>query len=146
MNIRVLFHPSLALDANRKKGNFEKDLDAMLFGGFGAPPPRRRQAPETKPTEQGKPAEQPKPVDPKPQPTINVPVVPANQTKPNQQPVNPPSDAAKKLPVNTTDVNKSTDSGKNANQGQGGNTAIIISGAKVTVNPNKSNSNLNNKK
>ncbi len=44
INNKVTYHPMEGLDANRKKGNFEKDLDAMLFGGFGAPPPRRRPA------------------------------------------------------------------------------------------------------
>lgn len=53
---------SLGFAADKKRGNFEKDLDAMLFGGFGAPPPRRRPASENKPAEQVKSAEQPKPV------------------------------------------------------------------------------------
>ena len=53
---------SLGFAADKKKGNFEKDLDAMLFGGFGAPPPRRRPASENKPAEQVKSTEPLKPV------------------------------------------------------------------------------------
>jgi hypothetical protein len=49
-SVRVAIYFTAALDANRKRGNFEKDLDAMLFGGFGAPPPRRRPAAEIKAT------------------------------------------------------------------------------------------------
>lgn len=44
MSIRVSFHSTLGLDANRKKGAFEKDLDAMLFGGGPAPVRRRKPA------------------------------------------------------------------------------------------------------
>jgi hypothetical protein len=120
----------------------------MLFGGT-KPAPRRKPAGEAKPVEQGKPAEQPKPTDPKTQPPINVPiVVPSNQQKPTL-PVNPPSDAGKNKTVsNTGDVNKSTDSGKNNYQSQGGKetTVIISGGAKVVVNPAVNPGGLNNKK
>lgn len=133
-NISVLQSLSIALDANRKKGNMEKDLDAMLFGG-SAPVRRRQPAEQAKPTEQSKPTEQPKPADPKPQPSSNVPIVPSNQQKPG--PVNPPSDPNKNKPVNpSTDVNKSTDSGKNVNPNQGGTGGTItISGGKQVVVP-----------
>jgi hypothetical protein len=119
----------------------------MLFGGFGAPPPRRRPAAEPKPTEQGKPAEQPKPADPKPQPSANVPTVPASQVKPMQPVVNPPTDAGKTKP-GSGDVNKSTDSGKNINQNQGGKevTVVISGGAKVVVNNQGQHGGLNTKK
>jgi hypothetical protein len=165
MSIRVTLEIILGLDANRKKGNFEKDLDDMLFGGFGAPPPRRRPAAETKPAEQSKPVVQPG------QPT-NVPTVPAtNTSKPTQPVVN---EAAKNLaalikpevtpktspPKNpiistkpSTDVNKSTDSGKNVNtsgqggqggQGQGGSTINII--GKVVVTPGSKPAVITNRK
>jgi hypothetical protein len=64
MNIKVNTILKSELDADRKKGNFEKDLDSMLFGGMGPAPVRRRatgQTPEAKTAEQPKSVEQPKP-------------------------------------------------------------------------------------
>jgi hypothetical protein len=146
-SVSVAIYFTAALDANRKRGNFEKDLDAMLFGGLGGPPPRRRPAAETKPTEQGKPAEQPKPVDPKTQPSTNVPIVPSNQPKPVQPVVNPPSDAGKTKPI-SGEVNRSTDSGKNINQYQESKevTVVISGGAKVVIGNQSQRGGLNTKK
>lgn len=113
----------------------------MLFGGgFGAPPPRRRQPQNT---EQGKPAEQPKPSPPAATTSNTItnqqkPVVPVN-------PVIPPSDAGKNKP--SGDVNKSTDSGKNVNPQGGRDTTIATSGgAKVVVNASTNPKGLNTNK
>jgi hypothetical protein len=97
----------------------------MLFGGMGAPPPRRRPASEAKPTEQGKPADTPKPAETQKQqpPPVSVsvgkPVQPATIPVPsNNAPVVPPAKAPESKPVIkptdsvTINVNKSTDSGK----------------------------------
>ncbi len=120
----------------------------MLFGGgFGAPPPRRRPAAETKPTEQGKPVEQPKPADPKTQPSTNVPTVPSTQPKPVQPVLNPPSDAGKTKPV-SGEVNRSSDSGKNIVQTQESKevTVVISGGAKVVIGGQGQRGGLNTKK
>lgn len=115
----------------------------MLFGGgFGAPPPRRRQPQNT---EQGKPAEQPKP-NPPAATTTNT-TANTNQQKPVApvNPVIPPSDAGKNKP--SGDVNKSTDSGKNVNPQGGKDTTITISGgAKVVVNASSNQKGLNTNK
>lgn len=104
----------------------------MLFGGFGAPPPRRRQPAENKPAETAKPAETTKPaVQPTNpvQPPVTNPTVPATK----------PAETAKVPPSKPADVNKSTDSGKNVNTSQTTNIVITNTTGKVVVNPSKPN-------
>lgn len=48
-----------SLDANRKRSNFEKDMDDLLFGGAMKPSVRRTPAQDTKP-----------PVQQPPKPTV----------------------------------------------------------------------------
>lgn len=72
---------SLALDANRERNNFEKDVDNLFFSGMA--PPARRKRGQDKPTEGNKPPattpppEQKKPVAPvetkkQPEPTVKI--------------------------------------------------------------------------
>lgn len=64
----------------------------MLFGGFGAPPPRRRPNSESKPAEQVKSSEQSKPAEiSKVQPSTNVTNTVKPSTNTTTQPANNPT-------------------------------------------------------
>lgn len=123
-SIRVNSNLITAPDANRKRTNFESDLDSMLFGG-GPKPVRRRATGEAKVEVQA--GGNKAPEAPKPASTTVIPVVIPPNTSQNQPTVN-----QTKPVINATEskiiqsVNKSTDSGKNVNQ-------ISVSPAKVTI-------------